>query len=63
MQLIEKGKTLILAKPLSYTHVYEYNWEDPKLDSPIPWHELVGGVSHSSSEDESDYDPESKRDF
>ena len=35
----------------------EYDWEDPRLESPIPWDEIIGGSSLSDSYGDNDYIP------
>lgn len=35
----------------------QYDWEDPLLDSPIPWDEIIEGVTDSCSLNGGEYEP------
>ncbi|KAJ8434315.1 hypothetical protein Cgig2_009940 [Carnegiea gigantea] len=49
-----------LKNPTAVQHV-ECDWEHPRPESPLPWHDLVGG-DLASSNDNSDYHPDGEND-
>ncbi|KAJ8420255.1 hypothetical protein Cgig2_009000 [Carnegiea gigantea] len=44
-------------------HVPEWDWENPRPESPIPWDKLIEGESLNEESDDSEYVPETEIDL